>query len=170
MTRDTQPLQIRAALMTDIPRIAEIYAAYVTSTTVSFELVPPELAEMERRWRAIQALKAPYLVAESAGQVVGYAYAGAYRSRPAYAYTVENSIYLNPEWTGQGIGRLLLERLIDECTARGFAQMVAVIAGTDNRASIKLHQSCGFVMVGRLQKVGFKFGQWLDSTLMQRAL
>lgn len=122
------------------------------------------------RWENTQRLNAPFLVAVAAGQIVGYAYAGAYRSRPAYAHTVENSIYLAQGWTGRGIGRHLLERLINDRAEQGFAQMIAVIAGADNLASVRLHQSCGFVTAGCLKGVGYKFGQWLDTTLMQRAL
>lgn len=163
-------LTIREADSSDMARVAEIYAHYVASTTITFETAPPDAAEMAGRWRKVRTLGAPYLVAEVTGRTVGYAYAGAYRSRPAYARTVEDSIYLAPEWGGRGIGRVLLDRLIAQCRDRGFAQMIAVIAGNDNLASIRLHRACGFAAAGRLTAVGHKFGQWLDTTLMQRAL
>ncbi|MFQ5468358.1 MAG: GNAT family N-acetyltransferase, partial [Kiloniellaceae bacterium] len=113
----------------------------------------------------------PYLAAEAApGPVVGYAYAGAYHTRPAYRYTIETSLYVAEEHRGQGIGRRLLEALIVRCEARGYRQMVAVIGDSGNTASIGLHESLGFTRVGTLAAVGFKFNRWVDSVLMQRAL
>jgi phosphinothricin acetyltransferase len=125
---------------------------------------------MRRRYAAIHAAGYPYLVAEDTDGVLGYAYASAYRSRPAYRYTVENSVYVDAAAVGRGVGRRLLTALIDECTRRGFRQMLAVIGDSGNAASIGLHRACGFTECGTLRSVGFKFGRWVDSVLMQRAL
>jgi phosphinothricin acetyltransferase len=112
----------------------------------------------------------PYVVAAVEGRVVGYAYAGAYRPRPAYRFTVENSVYLQPTIHRRGIGLQLLQRLIAECEARGYRQMIAVIGDSANAASIGVHAKCGFQMIGTHPDVGFKFGRWLDTVMMQRAL
>ncbi|MGE5536293.1 MAG: N-acetyltransferase family protein, partial [Acidobacteriota bacterium] len=112
----------------------------------------------------------PYIVAEIDGAVAGYAYASLYRTRPAYRFTVENSVYVAPELHRRGIGRKLLEQLIEECTARGFRQMIAVIGDSNQAASIALHKACGFEPVGTLKNIGYKFDRWLDTPLMQRAL
>ena len=160
----------RPAADSDLPRIAAIYAHHVLTGFASFELDPPDAAEMQRRRADVVARGLPYLVAEAGGEVLGYAYAAPYRLRPAYRFTVEDSIYVDPGGTGRGIGRLLLERLIAESAARGCRQMVAVIGGSDNHGSIALHKSCGFFPAGTLPAVGFKFGRWADSVLMQRAL
>ena len=161
---------IRPTLAADIPAITAIYAEAVLNGTATFELVPPDAAEMELRRAALAAGGHPHLVAELAGQVVGYAYAGSYRPRPAYRFTVENSVYLAPEVHRRGIGLQLLNRLIAECAARGYRQMIAVIGDSANVASIELHRTMGFRMVGVFDHVGFKFGRWLDSVLMQRPL
>jgi len=164
-------LEIRPAAAVDLPSITEIYEHAVRFGTATFELTAPDLAEMARRFDALTAGGFPYFVAVLDGRVVGYAYAGAYRPRPAYRFTVENSIYLQPMIQGRGIGRKLLQRLIAECEARGFRQMIAVIGdSTKQAASIELHKALGFRHVGILQDVGFKHGRWLDSVLMQRAL
>src|SRR5262249_44490948 len=134
------------------------------------ELEPPTEAEMARRYVALQAQRYPYLVAESDGAVVGYAYASAHRERPAYRWTVEDSIYIDPLWQRRGDGRRLLEGLVIEAQAGGFRQMIAVIGDSANAASIELHRAAGFRLVGTFDSVGFKFGRWLDSVLMQRAL
>lgn len=170
MTTQVADVKVRQASMDDMKQVAEIYAYYVEATTISFELVPPSATEMAARWEKVQSAGAPYLVAECDGVVIGFAYAGPYRSRPAYAHTVENSIYLAQGWGGRGVGRRLLDSLIQACAERGFHRMIAVIAGTDNIASIRLHEACGFVTAGRLREVGWKFDQWLDSTLMERGL
>ncbi|HXF90287.1 MAG TPA: GNAT family N-acetyltransferase [Xanthobacteraceae bacterium] len=161
---------IRAATLVDLPVITEIYDHAVRYGTASFETEPPEKAEMTRRYRALVDGGFPYLVAERDGTVVGYAYAGPYRTRPAYRYTVEDSIYVSPAAQRRGVGRALLEELIAESTARGFRQMIAVIGDSAQIASIELHRAAGFHYVGNLQNVGFKFGRWLDSVLMQRPL
>lgn len=161
---------LRAATEADLPAITDLYAGHVREGRASFETVAPELPEMRRRWEAIRAQGMPYLVAEQAGVVLGYAYAGPYRPRAAYRDTVENSIYLRPDAAGRGLGRLLLAALIEACTARGARQMIAVIGDSGNRASIALHEAMGFAPVGTLRAVGRKHGQWLDVVLLQRAL
>jgi L-amino acid N-acyltransferase YncA len=163
-------LGIRAAVAADIPAITRIYAHAVRFGTASFELEPPDEAEMARRQRALTDGGFPYLVAEADGAVMGYAYAGPYRTRPAYRFSVENSVYVAPEAHGRGIGRALLDRLIAEAAARGFRQMIAVIGDSDQAASIALHRAAGFRHVGTIAAVGFKHGRWLDSVLMQREL
>jgi L-amino acid N-acyltransferase YncA len=163
-------LEIRPAEEADLPTITDIYEHAVRYGTATFELTPPDLAEMSRRYRALIDGGFPYLVAELDGAVVGYAYAGAYRSRPAYRFTVENSIYLQPASHRRGIGLKLLGQLIIECEARGFRQMIAVIGDSANAGSIGVHAKCGFELIGTHPDVGLKFGRWLDTVMMQRAL
>jgi L-amino acid N-acyltransferase YncA len=163
-------LEIRPAAAADLPSITEIYQHAVRFGTATFELTSPDLSEMTRRFDALTADGFPYLVAVLDGRVVGYAYAGAYRPRPAYRFTVENSIYLQPAIQGRGIGQKLLQRLIADCKARGFRQMIAVIGDSANAASIGVHSRCGFQMIGTHPDVGFKFGRWLDTVMMQLAL
>ena len=162
--------EIRPATEADLPAIAEIYEHAVRYGTATFELVPPDLAEMTRRFRALMDGGFPYFAASFDGDVIGYAYAGPYRPRPAYRFTVENSIYLQPSTHRRGIGLQLLQRLIPECEARGFRQMIAVIGDSANAGSIGLHTKCGFQMIGTHASVGLKFGRWLDTVMMQRAL
>ncbi|KMO37432.1 GCN5 family acetyltransferase [Methylobacterium variabile] len=154
----------------DLAAVTAIYAHAVATGRASFELAPPGEAEMRQRRAALVAGGYPYLVAERDGAVVAYAYAGPYRTRPAYRNTVETSVYVSPDMAGRGLGRRLLERLIAEATASGFRQMVAVIGDSDNAASIGLHAALGFHHVGVLRAVGWKHGTWLDTVLMQRAL
>jgi phosphinothricin acetyltransferase len=161
---------VRAAVITDIPAITAIYREAVLNGTATFELEPPDQAEMTRRMAAMLESGHPYLVAERDGPVLGYAYAGPYRPRRAYRFTVEDSIYLAPDARGQGIGTALLGRLIADSEARGFRQMLAVIGHSANEPSIRLHKSHGFELTGVFRDVGYKFGQWLDSVLMQRPL
>jgi len=161
---------IRAATAADIPAITAIYAFEVREKTASFEMTPPIEAEMMSRFTALSDNGFPYLAAEADGHVAGYAYAGPYRPRPAYRYTVENSVYLDPAYYRRGIGSALLNELIAQCTARGFRQMIAVIGDSANAASIGLHRRAGFAMIGTHPNVGFKFGRWLDSVQMQLAL
>jgi L-amino acid N-acyltransferase YncA len=163
-------LEIRPAASADLPAITEIYEHAVRFGTATFELVPPDLAEMTRRFDALVAGNFPYFVAVSAGHVVGYAYAGPYRPRPAYRFTVENSIYLQPAIHGRGVGQKLLQQLIAECEGRGYRQMIAVIGDSTNAASVGVHSRCGFEMIGTHPNVGFKFGRWLDTVMMQRSL
>jgi L-amino acid N-acyltransferase YncA len=161
---------IRAAEPADVAAITRIYAHAVRFGTASFEIEPPDEAEMARRQRALLDGGFPYLVAESDGAVLGYAYAGPYRPRPAYRFSVENSVYVAPDAHRRGIGRALLDRLIAEAQARGFRQMIAVIGDSDQAASIALHHAAGFRLVGTIAAVGFKHGRWLDSVLMQLEL
>ena len=162
--------QIRPATEADLPIVTEIYQHAVRYGTATFELTPPNLAEMIRRFRTLVEGGFPYLAGTLEGRVVGYAYAGPYRPRPAYRFTVENSVYLQPEIHRRGIGLLLMQRLIAECEARGYRQMIAVIGDSANAGSIGVHTKTGFRMIGTHPAVGFKFGRWLDTVMMQRAL
>lgn len=161
---------IRTATPADIPAITRIYDHEVRTGTATFELTSPDTAEMTRRFDALQDAGFPYLVATVEGHVVGYAYAGPYRPRPAYRFTVENSVYLAPSSHRRGIGTTLLTELIVQTEARGYRQMIAVIGDSANAASVALHTRTGFQMIGTHPNVGFKFGRWLDTVMMQRAL
>jgi phosphinothricin acetyltransferase len=161
---------IRPARDTDLAAVQAIYAHHVLTSSASFELVPPTQAEMRNRYEAILAGGHPYLVADEGGTVLGYAYAGPYRARPAYRHTVEDSIYVAPSAVGRGVGRALLARLLVQCEAGGWSQMLAVIGDSANAASIALHSALGFRHAGTLHAVGWKFGRWIDSELMQRPL
>jgi L-amino acid N-acyltransferase YncA len=163
-------ITIRDARDGDIPRIADIYAFHVERDIGSFELEAPDTREMARRYHDNQAKGYPYLVALSGVEVVGYAYATAYRSRPAYRHTVEDSVYIDATWSRRGIGSALLRTLVARCEARGYRQMIAIIGGSQNAASIALHAALGFERAGVLAAVGRKFDRWLDTVLMQRAL
>ena len=162
--------EIRPAVTADLPAITEIYDHAVRHGTATFELIPPDLAEMTRRFESLLDGGFPYLVAVLEGRVVGFAYAGSYRPRPAYRFTVEHSIYLQPAIHRRGIGLQLLRRLIAECEHRGYREMIAVIGDSANAGSIGVHSRCGFQMIGTHPNVGFKFGRWLDTVMMQRAL
>ena len=162
---------LRDATRADLPAITAIYEHAVRHGTASYELEPPTLAEMGERFAALKAGGFPYIVVEEGGEILGYAYAGPFRARPAYRFIVENSIYLAPAMQGRGLGRLLLAALVERCTALGFRQMIAVIGDSPRQAgSVGLHKALGFHHVGILQDVGFKHGHWCDSLLMQRAL
>ena len=161
---------IRPATSADIPTITRIYGHAVKHGTASFELEPPDQDEMARRQRALLDGGYPYLVAEIDGAVVGYAYVGPYRPRPAYRYSVEDSVYVDAQAQRRGIGRALLDRLIFEATARGFRQMIAVIGDSAQAPSIELHHAAGFRLIGTIENVGYKFDRWLDTVLMQRGL
>ncbi len=163
-------LEIRPTTAADLPFITAIYEHAVLYGTATFELIPPDLAEMTRRFAVLMEGGYPYFVAVLDGRVVGYAYAGAYRPRPAYRFTVENSVYLDPAIHRRGIGLQLMVRLIAECEARGYRQMIAVIGDSANAGSIGVHRKCGFDMIGTHPNVGFKFGRWLDTVMMQLAL
>ena len=163
-------LQIRPTTPADLPAITAIYRHAVLTGTATFELEPPDLAEMTRRYDALMSEGFPYIVATLDGVVVGYAYAGPYRARPAYRFSVENSIYLDPAAQGKRIGTQLMEVLITESEKRGYRLMVAVIGDSANAASIGVHTRAGFKMVGTLENVGLKFGRWLDTVLMQLPL
>lgn len=164
-----QPV-IRPAVAADIPAITAIYGHAVQHGTATFEVNVPDEAEMASRLRALVDGGFPYLVAEIDGVVRGYAYAGLYRSRVAYRYTLEDSIYIAPDFWGRGIGAALIERLIADATGLGFRQLIAVIGDLSQIASIGLHRAAGFRRVGTFEAVGFKFGRWLDTVLMQRSL
>jgi L-amino acid N-acyltransferase YncA len=161
---------IRAAGGGDIAAITAIYRPAVLTGTASFELDPPEEAEMLRRFHAIVDAGYPYLVAELEGRVTGYAYANAYRPRPAYRFTVEDSVYVAPDLQGRGVGGALLSALIAACTLAGFRLMVAVIGDASQHASIALHRRAGFAPSGTLHAVGYKFGRWLDTVVMELPL
>jgi L-amino acid N-acyltransferase YncA len=163
-------LTIRPVTLADVPAIHRIYSESVRTWTASWELTPPDEGEMARRVQAILAQDFPYFVAILDDRLVGYSYASSYRPRPGYRFTVENSIYVDPAYQRRGIARQLLQTLIDACTVQGYRQMVAVIGDSENYASIALHAQLGFVHVARLPNLGFKFGRWLDSVMMQRAL
>ena len=151
-------------------QIQAIYAHWVLHGLASFEEVPPDSLEMGRRRQAIQDLGLPYLVAEENGAVQGFAYAGPYRPRSGYRFTVEDSVYVAPWTHGKGIGRRLLGEVIARAESAGRRQMLAVIGDSGNASSIRLHEALGFRRVGVFQSAGFKFGRWVDTVLMQRAL
>jgi L-amino acid N-acyltransferase YncA len=166
---------VRESRDEDVAAIAAIYGYHVLHGLASFEEVPPEVDEIARRRGEILARGLPYLVAERArgtnrGRVVGYCYAGPFRTRAAYRFTLEDSIYVDPLEVGRGIGRALLEPLLVRSAELGYRQMIAVIGGSDTVPSIRLHEALGFVRTGVLSGVGFKFGRWVDTVLMQRAL
>jgi phosphinothricin acetyltransferase len=161
---------IRPSRDEDVPAIAAIYRHHVLHGVASFEEVPPQQDEIARRRGEIVGRGLPYLVAERAGRVVGYCYAGLFRPRVAYRFTVEDSVYVEADEIGRGLGRALLEQVISRCTELGYRQMVAVIGGRETLGSIRLHERLGFAHIGILPAVGFKFGRWIDIILMQRAL
>jgi L-amino acid N-acyltransferase YncA len=163
-------VSIRPSSDRDVEAIAAIYRHHVLHGVASFEDEPPETGEIARRRQEILVQGLPFLVAERTGRVLGYCYAGPYRTRSAYRFSVEDSIYIDPVEVGRGIGRALLERLIDRCAAQGYRQMVAVIGGSDQWPSIRLHRALGFTEIGVLRAIGYKFGGWVDTVLMQRAL
>jgi L-amino acid N-acyltransferase YncA len=163
-------VSIRASADADIAPIAAIYRHHVLHGVASFEEIPPDPAEIARRRGEVLARGLPYLIAEAAGQVAGFAYASLYRTRSAYRFTVEDSIYVDHALIGRGVGRALLSALVERCAAQGYRQMVAVIGGSDQWPSIGLHRALGFSLVGTLPAVGAKFGGWVDVVLMQRAL
>jgi L-amino acid N-acyltransferase YncA len=162
--------EIRPATEADLPAITGIYEHAVLHGTATFELIAPDLTEMSRRFRSLMEGGFPYFVAALDGRVGGYAYAAPYRPRPAYRFTVENSIYLDPAIHRRGVGFVLLRRLIEECEKRGYRQMIAVIGDSANAGSVGVHMRCGFQMIGTHPDVGLKFGRWLDTVMMQLAL
>ena len=163
-------LFIRPSLPGDLATIRDIYAHSVSNGASSFELEPPDLPEMARRRDAVLGRGWPWLVAQAGGQVVGYAYADVFRPRPAYRFTVEDSIYLDPQASRRGIGRMLLAELVARCAQRGARQMLAVIGDSASRGSIELHRGLGFEPCGLLRDVGWKVDRWRDVVLMQREL
>lgn len=161
---------IRSRTDADMPSITAIYAHHVLHGTSSWELTPPDVAEMTKRAQTLHQAGYPYLVAEVEGRIVGYTYAGAYRPRPAYRFTVEHSIYIDDAQRRGGVGRALMEAIINTCTELGFRQMIAIIGDSQNLQSITFHEKMGFRHAGRVESIGFKFGRWMDQILMQRAL
>jgi phosphinothricin acetyltransferase len=158
---------VRDSSAADVEAIAAIYAGHVLQGTGSFELVPPTTSEIAARREEIVRRGLPWLVAEIDGVVVGYAYAGPFRAREAYRFTLEDSIYVKPEASGKGVGRALLVKLVEVCRAGGYKQLIAVIGDSNNTASIRLHERCGFEHAGELKAVGVKFDRFLDVVLMQ---
>lgn len=167
---DRAKVLVRACRAADMARVSAIYAQAVREGTASFELEPPGCEEMTRRCAALVENGYPYLAAELAGRVEGFACAGPCRPREGYRYTVESTVYVDPGVRGRGLGGALMRRLIEAAARGGFRQMVAVIGDSENLASIKLHEGLGFAHAGRLVSVGYKHGHWLDVVLMQRAL
>jgi L-amino acid N-acyltransferase YncA len=161
---------VRPSRDSDVAEIAAIYGHYVRTAAATFETEPPDEEEIARRRRDVLSRQLPHVVAELDGVVAGFAYASPYRARPAYRFTVEDSVYIHPDHSRKGLGRLLLSEVIADCTRSGSRQMIAVIGGSDNAGSIGLHLRLGFRHVGVLREVGFKFGVWLDTVLMQRDL
>ena len=163
-------VSLRSATSDDLPHITAIYRDSVLNGTASYEITPPSQEEMKARFEAIRDKGYPYLVAEDeAGAFLGYAYASSFRTRPAYRWMVEDSIYLAPEARGRGVGRLLLDALVESCQTLGFRQMIAVIGGA-HPASVAVHRAAGFAEAGLLKGTGYKHGRWLDTMLMQKAL
>jgi L-amino acid N-acyltransferase YncA len=162
--------QIRKAMESDIGAITEIYAHHVLHGTGSFEIEPPDAEEMASRMADIVSRGLPYFVAEDGNTVIGYAYASLYRTRVAYRFTLEDSVYVHHAHMGRGVGRALLVRLIPACKDWGCRQLVAVIGDSENTASVKVHEKLGFQHSGVLRDVGFKFDRWIDTVLMQLPL
>jgi len=163
-------LEIRASREADLAAITSIYRHHVLHGVASFEDIPPEAEELAQRRRKILTAELPYFVAERSRRVLGYSYASRYRTRSAYRFTLEDSIYVDAAEVGRGIGRALLSALIQRYSELGYRQMVAVIGGSDQLPSIRLHEALSFTRTGLLPAVGFKFGNWVDIVLMQRAL
>lgn len=164
------PVILRAATSADVAAMTDIYAHHVLHGTGSFEEVPPSPSGMQQRFEQRQIDNYPTLIAEANGEVAGFAYAGNYKPRSAYRFTVEDSVYVSPKHTGKGVGRLMLEELIRICIRAKYRQMISVIGDSNNKASIGLHERCGFVHIGTAQGLGFKHEKWLDIVYMQREL
>jgi phosphinothricin acetyltransferase len=154
----------------DLAAVARIYSRYVTDSVVTFDETPPTIADWMNKLDTLRELKLPFLVARDGATVLGYAYAAPWRPKPAYRYSVEDSIYLAPQGMGRGLGRILLSGVLDGCAAAGIRTVVAVITDAGNPASVALHRSLGFTEAGRLTAVGYKHGRWIDTILMQRDL
>jgi L-amino acid N-acyltransferase YncA len=161
---------LRSATENDIPAIQAIYAHWVLHGTASFEIDPPDVQEIARRRADVVSKSLPYLIAERDGDVTGYAYANWFRPRPAYRFTVENSVYVHPDAHRGGIARLLMTELLARCEQAGARQMIAAIGDSANEKSIGLHAAMGFTHIGTLRSTGWKFGRWLDTVLMQKQL
>jgi phosphinothricin acetyltransferase len=163
-------MSVRDATAADVPSLQAIYAHHVMHGFGTFDEVPPNLAAMEAKWRGIVASGLPWLVAEEAGEVAGFAYASIFRPRPGYRYSVEDSVYVRDDRRGRGVGAKLLGRLIERCELAGVRQVIAVVGDSQNAASIGLHRRAGFEHSGIIKCVGFKLGRWVDIVMMQRAL
>jgi len=163
-------VQIRPATPEDAAAIADIYGHHVLHGTGTFEEEPPPVAEMADRLAKVQARGWPWLVAEQEGRVIGYAYAAQFRDRAAYRFAAEDSIYIDPDHMGAGVGRALLDALLVASAEAGFERMFAVIGDSDNLGSVRLHERALFEHCGKLDKAGFKFGRYLDVVFMQRAI
>jgi phosphinothricin acetyltransferase len=163
-------VQVRPAAPADFPAIHAIYAHHVLNGLATFEEVPPSQDELLRRYRDIAGSGLPYLAAELDGVVAGYGYCALYRTRSAYRYALEDSVYVRDGMLGRGVGSALLAELILRCEALGCRQLIAVIGDSSHAASIGLHASQGFLRVGTLRSTGFKFGRWVDSVIMQRPI
>ncbi|MFY9316604.1 MAG: N-acetyltransferase family protein [Burkholderiales bacterium] len=161
---------VRSAAPADLPAIQAIYAHHVLHGLASFEEVPPSVEEMRRRYEDVARQGLPYLAAEEKGELLGYGYCTLYRTRSAYRYTLEDSVYVKQGFQGKGIGKAVLQELITRCEALNYRQIIAVIGDSANAGSIKLHASLGFVRAGLLRSTGFKFGRWVDSVYMQLPL
>ena len=169
MPSTNQTVLIRDSVEADVPAIQSIYSYHVLHGTASFELTPPTIDDMRQRRADVVAKDLPYLVAEQNGVVVGYAYVTLYRPRPAYRFTVEDSVYVREGLAGQGIGSLLLAEIIEICTTKGYRQLMAVV-GDSSPPSVSLHERHGFTLAGTFKAVGYKFGAWRDTAMLQRAL
>ncbi|BCI53357.1 phosphinothricin N-acetyltransferase [Mycolicibacterium litorale] len=163
-------MTVRDAEARDLTEIGRIYAYHVTTGVATFEVTPPDAGEWHRRWTSARANGLPFLVVERDGGVAGYAYCSPWKPRPAYRHTVENSIYLAPEAIGLGLGGRLLDVLLERCVAAGLREVIAVVVDADAAGSLALHRKRGFSDAGRLTRVGFKHGRWLDTLLLQRSL
>jgi phosphinothricin acetyltransferase len=163
-------IRVRPAAEADMTAVRDIYAHYVLNSLATFEETPPTLEEMVQRWRQRLEAGLPYLVAEGSEGVWGYAYAGLYHARAAYRHTIEDSVYVADGRGGQGIGSALLGELIAACERGPWRQMVAIVGDSGNLSSIALHRRFGFELMGTLRSVGFKFGRWVDTPILQRAL
>ncbi|MDJ0942295.1 MAG: GNAT family N-acetyltransferase [Kiloniellales bacterium] len=170
MSRAPEPAGPRDATSADLAGVREIYAYHVLHGLASFEEEPPNLEEIGRRFAETRRLGLPFLVVETLEGIAGFAYARPYRPRPAYRFSVEDSVYLRPGFERRGFGRLLLAALIEACTAAGYRQMIAVIGDSANLPSIGLHKALGFREVGTIASVGFKLGRWVDSVVLQLPL
>jgi L-amino acid N-acyltransferase YncA len=163
-------VQVRPATADDVPAMQEIYTHHVRHGLASFEEEPPSVDEMRRRFDDVRARGLPWLAADFGGVLAGYGYCAPYRARSAYRFSLEDSVYVRHGSEGRGVGTAILTALVERATALGYRQLVAVIGDSNHAPSINLHASCGFLRVGTLRSVGFKFGRWVDSVLMQRPL
>jgi L-amino acid N-acyltransferase YncA len=161
---------VRRLLPADLRPVADIFGWYAVNSVATFEEAPRSDADWSALMMELDELGLPFLVAEADGAIAGYAYAGPWRRKPAYRATVEDSIFISPQYTGRGVGRLLLTHVLTSCAAARVRQVIAVIADSEAEASVRLHESCGFMHAGRLADVGYKHGNWISTLLMQREI